>query len=203
MMPQKKLRDTSAYIEGHQPFIHRDKVNVPNDTGAQIIEFPKERWKSSQAWEIVYISVPLPHMLNTFATYYYNIHELQKYVFFVPESPQKYHIDENLDNIRKIGVLIPQQNQVYNYLFHHPDMINVSLHICKATEEKFRNQAQLSLELYQDPEIKDEYLTLYIRQKEYNENIMDDIKEVRTSCERLLAEKNGWLLITTDFMIPK
>jgi len=199
MMPQKELKDTSAPIN----------LRKSNNTGAQIIEFPKERWKHSQSWEMVYILAPLPHILNPFAIYYYNppiyyynLHELQEYVF-VPESPQKYHIDENLDNIRKIEVLIPQQNQVYNYLLHHPDMIDISLHICKAVAEKFRNQAQLSLEVYQDPEIKNEYLTLYIRRKEYNENIMDDIKEVRASCEGLLAEKDGWLLITTDFMIPK
>ena len=121
----------------------------------------------------------------------------------MPYYTAEFAIESCLSKIREIQVLIPQYNWVYDYLLGHPDMSAILLPVCKAVKEKFRNQAQLSLEVYRDPEIDDEYLTLYVRQEEYDENIMNEIKKVRASFEELLAGKSGWLLTTTDFMAPK
>ncbi|MBC8231804.1 hypothetical protein H8E77_19820 [bacterium] len=58
MIPQKELRDTSIPIKSHQPSICQDiglsvpiEIKVSNNTGAQVIEFPKQR-RLSYAGEI-------------------------------------------------------------------------------------------------------------------------------------------------------
>ncbi|MDQ1327006.1 MAG: hypothetical protein QG641_286, partial [Candidatus Poribacteria bacterium] len=56
---------------------------------------------------------------------------------------------------------------------------------------------------YRDPEIDDQYLTLYVRQSKYEETIMDKIEEIRLPYSDELADKTGYLLLTTDFQFPK
>ena len=58
---------------------------------------------------------------------------------------------------------------------------------------------QLSLEVYHDPEIEDEYLTLYVRQADYDEHVLSTIEDIRAGYEGELAGRSGWLLVTTDF----
>ncbi len=75
--------------------------------------------------------------------------------------------------------------------------------ICKRARKHFRPDVELSLEVYRDPEIDDEYLTLYVRQSEYDLTIMDRIDEVREQLAALLNHVSGSLLITTDFCPPR
>ena len=113
------------------------------------------------------------------------------------------HIATAINFLRKIKVFIPEYNQVHDYLLRYPDMIDILPLVCKKATEKWEEKIQLSLEVYHDPEIEDEYLTLYVRQKDYDENIMDQIKEIRAIYEEMLIEKNGWFLMTTDFKPPR
>ncbi len=51
--------------------------------------------------------------------------------------------------------------------------------VCRTAAECFGEQVQLSLEVYRDPEIRDEYLTLYVRQENYDdEQLFNTIDEV-------------------------
>ncbi|MGB9720334.1 MAG: hypothetical protein ACPL28_02490 [bacterium] len=110
---------------------------------------------------------------------------------------------ENLFNLLvSTKISIPEPAEVRNYLLVYPDMINILLPVFNKITEKFNTSAQISLEVYEDPEINDKYLTAYIRQETYNENIMDLIDEISSECESLLANSTGWLLITTDFQSP-
>lgn len=111
---------------------------------------------------------------------------------------------ENLFNLLvSMKISIPEPAVVRNYLLVYSDMINILLPIFNKITEKFNALAQISLEVYKDPEIDDEYLTIYIRQEIYDENIMDLIDEISSECENMLAGRFGWLLITTDFQSPK
>jgi hypothetical protein len=100
------------------------------------------------------------------------------------------------------GVLIPQPAQVRSYLFHNFNLTRLLQSTCKLAMDRFAAQSQLSLEVYCDSEIEDTYLTLYIRQPHYNEDILKRIEELRAEYEIGLTESSGWFLITTDFRPP-
>jgi hypothetical protein len=82
-------------------------------------------------------------------------------------------------------------------------MIELVEIVSKRTAQMFSRSGQVSLETYKDPEFEDEYLTLYVRQKQYDHAVLDAIKDLRTAYSGQLAEKSGWLLVTTDFQPPR
>lgn len=105
--------------------------------------------------------------------------------------------------VRKTGVQVQQGESVPNYLSRHPDLINPVLTL--ATEAQARSSAgdTWSLELYRDPEVESEYLTLQLRRQEYGENTLDIIDAVGAVAESLLVGASGWILVTTDFRSPR
>lgn len=62
----------------------------------------------------------------------------------------------------------------------------------------FNLDYELSLELYIDPEIDDNYLTLYIRKNHYEEDFMSTIDSIR----RIFDDIEPYVCVTTDFQ-PK
>lgn len=100
-------------------------------------------------------------------------------------------------------IAIPFVSEVRDYLLRYPDIIDVLWVASRTAVEKFASKAQLSLELYQDPEINDEYLALYVRQSQYSEEIMSEIEEARKTYLGHLVGKKGWFVLTTDFLPPR
>lgn len=100
-------------------------------------------------------------------------------------------------------IIIPKPAEIRRYLMIYTDMIHIILPICAIINEKLNVPAQVSLEVYKDPEIKDEHLVIYIRQAVYDDEIMNIIDEISEECDGLLHNKSGWLIITTDFKLPQ
>lgn len=101
--------------------------------------------------------------------------------------------------LRRKEISIPKPSEVGDYLLHYPDMTDMVLLICKKASERFGIHTLLSLEVYHDPDIEDEYLTLYVRPQHYDDSVVPRIKEIRQEYEKMLAGKSGWVLLTTDF----
>jgi site-specific DNA-methyltransferase (adenine-specific) len=99
------------------------------------------------------------------------------------------------------GVVMPNVPVVKDYLTFHPKFINVirdAITSLRLVTDK--SNTQLSLEMYQDPEIDDNYLTIYVRQKEYDDDIMDKIYAIRDpGVEHMCDDCGGSVLITTDY----
>lgn len=114
-----------------------------------------------------------------------------------------YQIEKALFLLSSRKFNFPQPNEVRDYLLRYPDMTDLALSVCAAVSARFGAYAQLSLEVYHDPEIEDEYLTLYVRQQDYAENLLDGLEEISEEYEEELAERTGWLLVTTDFGPPR
>ncbi len=112
-------------------------------------------------------------------------------------------IEETLKYIQNRYIMIPDVSDVRDYLIRYPDIITILAIACEAALERFAANAMVSLEVYHDPEIEDEYLTLYVRQQQYDADIMKKIKAVRAAYENMLVDKIGWLLLTTDFQPPR
>ncbi|HYU20810.1 MAG TPA: hypothetical protein VEQ11_19145 [Chloroflexota bacterium] len=97
------------------------------------------------------------------------------------------------------SITMSAQSDVLSYLRKHPDITLALRLACRAASEAFGSQAKLSLEVYRDPEIDDEYLTLYVRQDDYDENILKLIEDVCEQYEGQMVGRSGWVLVTTDF----
>jgi len=100
------------------------------------------------------------------------------------------------------NIRFPSCDSTINYILQHQDIYYIILYACISTEECFGERAQISLELYRDPEIKDEYLTIYVRQNAYESNLIDTIDKLSKKFEEVLGEEENWFLITTDFNPP-
>lgn len=107
-----------------------------------------------------------------------------------------------VQDLRKKGVLVPDVVGVGNYLADHPNIEHLLFSVCDSAIKEFGVEAQLSLELYEDPEIPDNYLMLYIRQEKYQKDIMNRIKAVWSSYKNSPDRKLGRLFVTTDFGPP-
>ena len=117
----------------------------------------------------------------------------------IEAAPQ---INNVLNWLLQNGIIVPHPDEVRDYLSRYQDMFDLLLSVCKKTLERFRTNTELSLEVYHDPEIEDEYLTLYVRQEDYDEHILDVIEDICAQYETERANSSGWLLVTTDFSPP-
>lgn len=112
-------------------------------------------------------------------------------------------IEKVLNLILHHNILIPRPDSLRNYLLQHLDMLNVLPLICKIAFDRGGSSSQLSLEVYRDPEIQDEYLTLYVRRSQYDESIIKLIDEITIECQEYFKDSEGWLIVTTDFRPPQ
>lgn len=112
-------------------------------------------------------------------------------------------IENTLSRLSSLEVRIPHPGEIRNYLFRYYDLTDLLLPVSEDARQHFGPQVQLSLEIYRDPEIEDEYMALYVRQHEYDEFVMKKIKEIRAEYEEGLMGKTGWFLLTTDFHPPR
>ena len=122
---------------------------------------------------------------------------------FQSDADVTIQIEQALAWLRENQIAVPQPADVRDYLARYPDMIAIIPSVCKTARQKFHDRAKLYLEVYHDPEIDDEYLALYVRQKNYQDNLLDIIEEIsKTSLYEQLVDRTGWLTVTTDFRQP-
>jgi hypothetical protein len=112
-------------------------------------------------------------------------------------------VKDVLEVLKAMHVMIPETSEVSAYLLAHSDLSSLIPPICCKLIKTFPEDAKLFLEIYRDPEIHDEYLTLYIRKNVYEKQILDCIDEAMAEFEHPLGSASGWLLVTTDFLLPK
>jgi len=99
------------------------------------------------------------------------------------------------------SVLIASESRVREYLLHAANIAEVVSHAVEAAQRRFPD-AQLVLDVYQDPEIDDEYLVLYVRMLHYDDSVMERIAAAEAEYLDMLADKSGWIQLTTDFRTP-
>ncbi len=100
-------------------------------------------------------------------------------------------------------ILLKTSMPVKSYLFRFPDIIGAVRLLCMKARSYFGDEAELALGLYCDPEIDDNYLTIYVRYDDYPQDILDKIEHFGEQCSKILYGKKGRLLISTDFLRPQ
>lgn len=99
----------------------------------------------------------------------------------------------------KIGT--PDVLSLFDFLINNNDLIDIISVACEKTVDRFGGNSQLMLEVCK--EYYEEYLALYIRQEEYQIDLLTIIDELSQTFEDLLVDRSGWFMITTDFDPPK
>ena len=111
-------------------------------------------------------------------------------------------VENPLEEIINLGIVFPDVTDVRDYLMKHPDMDDLLIFASNRALELFGETSEISLEVYHDPEVEDEYLILYIRQYKYQRNIKAEIRDLRSQYRNKLIESSGWFLVTTDYKSP-
>jgi hypothetical protein len=100
-------------------------------------------------------------------------------------------------------LVFPNPSEVDSYLNQHPDLSSILPGLARAARAEFEEPAELSLEVYHDPEIDDHYLTLVVRLPAYDQQTMKRIDAVWGKFEKKIGKSSGWLTLTTDFRLLK
>src|SRR5688572_10327688 len=88
-------------------------------------------------------------------------------------------------------VAIPNPLDVERYLSDHSTLRSLVPRICERVRAEFGNAAELSLELYRDPEIDDRYLSLDIRQDQYASDIISRLDQLSEEFATELGQCSG------------
>ena len=110
---------------------------------------------------------------------------------------------EMLDQLRTWNVLIPDRNDVTRYLTKFPGTGDVLPAMSAEARRAFGQGVELSLEVYHDPEIVDEYLSLYVRKDRYQPGFIDEVLAINRRFDDVLETATGYLHLTSDYHRPR
>ncbi len=112
-------------------------------------------------------------------------------------------IEASLIGLRDIlGFAFPRPGGVVDYLIQNPGLYDVVMYACSMVAEEFCGTSEITLDIFHDPESDDRYLTIYVRQKEYDDRIVARMDAICDKYEPALRGQSGWLLLTTDYRPP-
>jgi hypothetical protein len=112
------------------------------------------------------------------------------------------HVEDTLTWLELVGIHVNQLAKVREYFAANLDLVDLLPCICDAVASEFGSGAVLCLNLYEDPEFNSRYLTLYVRQYRYDDDLIERIDGAIATFVPALATRSGRLLVTSDFRTP-
>jgi len=107
----------------------------------------------------------------------------------------------NLENLMKylenhVDIKTPEQIKYYLSLYRELiDLIPIAVSIAK----KHFPESHIVIDVYKDPEVEDSYIIFYIRLSQYDDSFIDKLAIAESELLPLLAGKEGWIQMSTDF----
>jgi hypothetical protein len=89
-------------------------------------------------------------------------------------------------------VKIPRSVDFGAYLESHSDLAEVVPSVCAQARQEFGKQSELILQLYRDPEIDDRHLSLIVRLRSYDRNMMQRLDR-KLQSEKYLSSYPDYL----------
>lgn len=111
-------------------------------------------------------------------------------------------IEKLLEELKTQGVLIPEPDQVKSYLSQYPSLMEKLPAICTKVKTIPQNPAEFSLEVRKSIESQEEVFTLYVRQNQYDEQLLSKLLDAMEEFEEWHSRQEGWIFVTTDFQLP-
>jgi hypothetical protein len=176
------------------PYLHRphSKTSV---TGLQwtkaedvkpespdILTLPRDLLQSFQSFSLSLVGVAFPAPQRGSESVVIDIEELMEWL------------------ARKVRIENP--HSIREYLLQFTELLDVIPKAVDAVKKHFP-EAQLVMDIYQDPEIADCYLVLYIRLKHYDDSVIERLEKAEAEFLNQLVNKRGWIQLTTDFREPE
>jgi hypothetical protein len=87
---------------------------------------------------------------------------------------------------------------VADYLLQFSELLDVIPKAVNAARRYFP-EADLAMDVYQDPEIDDRYLVLRIRPECYDDSVIERLERAESEFIDELAGKKGWIQLTVEF----
>ena len=112
-----------------------------------------------------------------------------------------YHIDKIIDKINN-QVEIKNLQRIRRCLSRFTDLIAL-LPIAVNIAKKHFPESSIVLDVYEDPEINDSYIVLYIRLSQYDNTFVERLAAAESEMLPLLVNKKGWIQLTSDFLCIK
>ncbi len=100
------------------------------------------------------------------------------------------------------NVEINNRTYIKNYLSLFSDLIEL-IPIAVSVAKKHFPEAHIVIDLYEDPEIDDSYIVLYIRLSHYDNSFIEQLAAAESEMLPLLVNKKGWIQFSTDFLRVK
>jgi len=141
---------------------------------------------------------------DTNAQTYESLYQQSNAIDYPVESESiSYTIERSLLEILEIlHINIAHRGEVLDYIVRNSGLDLVVMYACILTENEFRHDSTITLDIFQDTESRDEYLTLYVRQEEYDRDIIARMDRICDEYEPALTGQSGWVLLTTDYKSP-
>ena len=108
-----------------------------------------------------------------------------------------------LDQLSDWNVLIPDRTDVVRYLTRFPGTESVLPRMSAEARRVFGADVELSLEVYHDREIVDEWLGLFVRKEIYPRGFLDQIDAINRKFDDELEQTTGYLQLATDYCRPR
>lgn len=115
------------------------------------------------------------------------------------QPPVKPQIEELLKELKTLGVLIPEPDQVKSYLSQYPSLMEKLPDICNKVKTIPQNPAEFSLEVKKRIESQEEVFTLYVRPSQYDDQLFNKLLDAMEEFGEWLSTQEGWIYVTTDF----
>lgn len=109
-------------------------------------------------------------------------------------------IENLLGRLQEQQVELIDTDAIREYMCGHSDMVSGVDIVTSLIRSHFGEDARLLLDVYNDPEIDDQYLQLRVRAIDYNSEFMNLIDVVDALAEPGLRRRTGQILLTTDFV---
>jgi len=109
-------------------------------------------------------------------------------------------IEGSLEWLHREQVKLVDGDAIREYIRLHSDMASAVDIVASLVRSRFGKNTQLLLDVYNDPEIDDQYLQLRVRAIDYNSEFMNLIDAVDALAEPVLRRRTGRILLTTDFV---
>lgn len=116
--------------------------------------------------------------------------------------PASFNSADVLTQLGVQAVRFCKQEEVEHYLAEHSSLGILLPAICSKVRAGFESPSELWMKVYHDPEIKDCYLSIYVRQASYDSDILERLDCIMAEFESQLEAASGFLLLTTDFKRP-
>ncbi|SRR6266536_4406943 len=107
---------------------------------------------------------------------------------------------ETVDRVIAAGVVCPLPDRVAEYLRAHPDATDIVTGMAGELVREFQGEhAEIELDLYEDPEIDDQYLAFTVRKPTYEDKFVDRLLSVMAKFHEERGSASGWVMVSTDF----